>query len=307
MSLRTFPQTIHDFSFKKILKNIHPDSVYHFAQYKNQRNHDAFAKMWQDSQDKIFKHKLLVAAEILEKIQHIHFIPEKNEEKKKISVPRIYSSLSGENGFLLLMEFIDGKKLSSFSDSYKVEIVSDSISYLRKISPLIARKNQHISRRSAIRIWLQFQYYFLRSLIHRFATIQTLASFYWTFHKGLFHLFVKSEEIFVHADLGYFDNILVKDDTVYLIDFDIAVFADKNLEIANIFACNWNNENFCNLFLEKIFESKYISTKDERIILQSLIAYSSMVRIALSSPVEQKNKNWKNMLQVIKRVKNKKI
>lgn len=235
------PNKIGKYEFVKIL-SIEDNSDTAVLMCTDENGNNVVAKIWQGRFKNVSYYGLVneyVVYKLLSK--KISSLANDMPEKfKKVNIPKIIDFIESENQTALVIEWIDGKKLESFSNkkiftTYKV--VSEFFDFI-SINFNASDVSKLQLHKSLIYI-VTYPLYLVVSLILNIKYMKLILKSFRSYLKGIIGILNDQNLKFVHRDLN-FKNILVKDEQVYVIDFQYSLMTIKAVEFVNTLRYCWD-------------------------------------------------------------------
>ncbi len=250
------------------------------------------------------------------KVKNFRYLQLKNEiqatnEFKKIAKilriksPKLIKVIEERNRISIILEYINGKTLETYSSDKQSNTVNEVIRSLVNIK-YNSRKNirlDKISRRFTI---LSFLFYFcylvLKDLSNFFSYIKAFFYFFKYIHKSIS---LPEELVLTHRDLS-FDNLIIDNKDLYILDPELAVFAEKYTDWAIFLKNVYKDSNIDNTtsFLPRILNDeeldkvKYLSiyyTIQTLSVIPKRTEEFRKARKFLTWLLNKNNKNYNNV------------
>lgn len=249
----------------KLVKQIQPDprfpGSYHFGIYQSPSGKQVFAKLWLGhAHGRVFKfmQNEIAAYQGFAKLSSLG----------KVSVPEIVDSGITHDYTYLILPRLVGKSLQSVSTTSRANYFDQIISFLN-----VANLNFKVSSRPPV-FWL---------LILPVLLFKNKLKYLWAISNIIKSVpaFLFRPIVLVHRDLN-FQNMILAKSHIYLIDFQLACYADPILEYAVILLKYYNDPTFIKAFKKKPNFRKTFNTPTSRSILKSYMLILSLYDLTLS-------------------------
>jgi hypothetical protein len=290
-SKTAFPREIQGLTFVRVLSDIVVRSIYTFALYQNAAGKKFVFKMWNGKNKNEDYHWLCNEIQIYKALANISSSKQKQllEKYPQISIPHMVTNSITDTKVFLVLSYAEGVPISTkYTDAALLKTYTDVTSYLRELSTKTKIIHDVHAKRKAMHFFVLFHYYLLKALRHNFTSFITLAQSIIPFYRGMFYLQNDREEIFLHRDLGGYNNILVNKKTISILDLQLSCIGHPLVEWANIVVTKCNNTSFFRAFFASEIYSHIKSDPKQKMIFCALLLYGAI--FDLSSGVE-KTKN----------------
>lgn len=274
-----YPETIGDFRFEKVLFPKYNHRSFKYALYKN-KNKFAFAKIWQGGRKNFDYHSLVNEIEIYKRFNEIRKKVDLSfDEKSNIRVPELFFYSAQEDRIILLIEHIKGDSLKENDNASLIGYFDRVLFFLREIS-IFFYKSKHIKQKNLKTIPFLFVIFLIIST-YKFPKQTVLFGKCFFFLCANFRfIYTLSELRLTHRSLEG-QNLLLSDDYIYIIDFQLTTLSHPLLDLAQMFTFNPNKE-FIKEMLNSKYVSDYYSDLASRKLLVLLTIYSCLTQLSLS-------------------------
>lgn len=161
------------------------------------------------------------------------------------STPGFLGVIREKSRIIFLSEYVSGSKLSSVrSDTGKFEYYQNCIKYLAFLGNHMTRHEKMlISNKGGFEYIIQFPFILTASLLKHWGKRVLIGKGAVLFIKMLPQLFKYNKFVLVHGDLNY-DNIILSDNFVYILDFEQTVFTFPEYETICTLSSGRNSKPF---------------------------------------------------------------
>lgn len=281
-SLKYFPPKINDFTF---VKEFYPDKrVRHFdfAIYENENGKRVVAKQWNKSCKYIDYFWLINEINVYKEIHRVvGDFPEISRKYPTIKIPKLFGVFKKERSLTILIEEIDGQSIKILPVEKQIEIFQDVIGYLFFLGGKMDRSAKNILiRRSFWYIAAMFPPIFIIATINNpkklFYFLSGAASFFLNFLR----IDNKKDEGLVHRDLST-DHLIIKQDSVWVIDFQVSVIANPAFEIIGLMSNLWKNSDISEDLKKRIIEETVKNDKNRFYAYKTLSIYTAFYNLGV--------------------------
>lgn len=276
---QSFPQQIEHYTFEKEFTESNPNSAYTFAIYSDGGGKKYFCKRWQGKKKDYTYQWICNEIEVYRCFQKLYAVSGAEIKKvfPEIKIPNLAASYIEEDTVLLLTEFMKGKKLEHESAQERAIVFSRILEYFAFISPLIAKQTHRIPHFSRLYLIALFHYYLLRSLFSFKMSVTKTFQILSTFYSGALSMMGQKDLHFVHRDLGFADNIIVSNNTIQIIDFQLSGLSNPMVEVANITMALWEDTQARRLFLKTPYVVHQLTQKSRKKQFHAFLAHAFLV------------------------------
>ena len=251
---------------------------YQFGIYQNSKGQRAFAKLYLGPHSGFHYHSLWNEIRVYRSLEN--YLPYISHRFPKIRTPKFFATYQDTERLLLLIEFIPGKRLSSFTSEKKVEVYSQIVPYLKELTPFIA---DTVQRRSPFTIISFFPFIVVLAIYRKLSFIHQIISATWVFLSNSGSLFSTHNLTFVHRSLEP-QNIIIYAGKIWIVDFQLACLSIPNLEICQTLLFSWYDKSFRDTFLSSPIFKRVLSSPTYRSQCLALSAYLVLVEFSQKNP-----------------------
>lgn len=209
----------------KLIKLLKKQSIFPYPSigiYKNRNGKEYIIK----SLNYIFKNssyfRLLNEAKIYKTLNK-----KLREEKiNQINFPEFNNLVFGNKRLSLAVEYIPGKKLSSFGKTYILDSLNKIVNSFNKI-----RDIEGLQKKSRFHVLITFPIYLFFLLIRDIKNIKLYIRLGAIFFKHSLSVPLQTDYYFAHRDL-HVENIISWKNKLYILDPEVAVMAEKHTDLA---------------------------------------------------------------------------
>lgn len=229
------PQRLGHFVFVRELFQENPKREYLFGLYQDGRGASALAKLLRYPSSSLSAYWLRNEIQVyktLERVGESH--PEGRTRFPHAHIPKLLDWRETTKSPLVLLEYIDGQPLGKSGVAEQARIFAAAIEYLTWLGRVISTNSLFpLKRRSIWHALLMFPLLSVRAGI-RFPGSLALILRGSGAYLGTLPLLLKRRSLrFSHRDLGV-NNILVRGDNFWILDFQIAALADPLTDFVNL-------------------------------------------------------------------------
>jgi glycosyltransferase involved in cell wall biosynthesis len=290
-----FPQELNGYSFQRRILTERKGRPYLFGLYQTADGKEAIAKVIVGKSRTSFDYYSL--RNEINVYTHITACLENNgifqEQHPDIRIPRLLYSIEDKNKLVLLIERMPGNSIQDIPPQQKAAIYERLIRYLHEMGA-------HVPKEAAQSMALYPQRYLL--FITLFSLFRAALKYFQNFsliarsafaYLSLVHCCIGDRaNTFVHRSLED-HNILITDNTLALIDFQLAGFGNPFLEIANFLVFSWDNQETCQYFLQSDLMKSYLTDKNSFGRFKSIALYTALYQWVYGPESEQgRNKSF---------------
>ncbi len=278
-----FPKSITHYTLVEVLHDLAPRSAYHFALYEDSNKKKYLCKLWTG------EHKDQNYTWIVNEIavyKSFSSVYKKHSTEitttfPEINIPQmVHQELSDTKAFLLT-EYIEGSILDYESQNKKSEVLLRVIQYFNLLSPFLKKEPHNIMKLGIFPLFVRFHYYLLKVVLSGVINLKSIIKMIIPFYLGLPELLKNQDSIFVHRDLGFADNVLLKNQQIFIIDFQLSVLTNPLMEIANVTVATWQEKEFRENFLSSNYIQNLLSSRSARKQYKALVIYAFLVSTSL--------------------------
>lgn len=244
-----FPKRIGDFVFVKIFFPNKEVKHLDFAIYENKNGKMAIAKQWNRSCKYINYHWLANEINVYKEIHRVRAQnPQIDRKYPNIHIPDFLGVVKDKDRLTMLIEQIDGHSLKSLPVEKQVAVFKNVIEYMTFLGVTMDSSAKKILiKRNMWYIAAIFPFIFTLALIKHPKNFLSILRGGIIFSLNIFRILNKNDRTFVHRDLNP-DNIIIKGDHAWIIDFQISAITNPAFEIAGVMIFLWNNVEFREIF-----------------------------------------------------------
>lgn len=254
--------------------------------YKNEEGRLAVAKMWSGIKKNKDFYWLINEARAYQGMEYLYgkYGEQIQEKFPDIVIPKMIDLAMEKNRIILLVDFLDGEKLKNVSMVKKIEVIQRAVQYFYFLENFStdAGFRKFFLQRNPFHILLSFIFSCLKALA-RFPWLalqlfKAASTFFFYFPQML-----KRKCQLVHRDLTLSNILLAKNGNIQIIDFGLAVFADRMLEIASIVEDMQWFDNISREFYKTKTMEAILSDKKLFRLYQMFSLYTSIYAISVST------------------------
>ena len=271
-----FPKKIGDYRFDSEISGVKLWNSYILGIYRNSKGSKAIFKM-KDARIKDL-HYYSLKNEIA-----IYDILNKATSRFSSSTPKKFHGICFPNKIAvkdtqdilgILIEYIEGKRVSELSPRKKVEIYFDIIEFLGYIDNHLTDKERgRISRRGPVHYLILFPFLAIKAILTYPRSAIFVLSGIPFFLAAIFVMLRDRKIALIHRDI-HFENILISNKKLVLIDLEQCVLTDPFYEAVTTLRYYWKKDNFYLLLLDSVLQ-KYSFRKNFRLLFKGLIVNSA--------------------------------
>lgn len=283
-TMSAFPPQMGEYVFEEELMKERTDRAYRLGLYRNDIGARAIAKRWAGPHRSIASYWLrneISAYKILWKVIGSH--PELAERFPRVHIPRLIDTIERNDELVLLIEYIDGRPLAESSKKQKLVAYTDALNFLAAISRLVGGVGTFdISVRTVWHSLALVPIIAVRAIMRHpsltMFVLRTAASFLMRTPALL------KDEVsgFSHRDLGDW-NILVRENDIWIIDFQLAAIAHPLTDVVGVLLKCWDEPDFGKAFLGSEYVSSLLAEKAAREKFRALSAHLAIYNLSLKS------------------------
>lgn len=249
-----FPKSIGDYSFVSKLEKIGRRKSYQLAIYRKSEGIRAIFKM-RSARFKDYNYYSLKNEIILYKV--LNSVIERlgdcmPQRFKNLCIPKIAHVINDNKRLGVLLEYLEGTTAQSFTVQKKIEIYLKMVDFLRFLGNNLSEYQvKLISKRSPIDFIFLYPllvisaiFNYPKSAIHILLGVPV-------FLASIPYMIKDAKLSLVHRDL-HFNNIVVSNEKLVLIDLQECVFSDPLYEVTTALKHSWKRDEFHTLLLREI-------------------------------------------------------
>ncbi|MBL8031663.1 MAG: phosphotransferase [Candidatus Doudnabacteria bacterium] len=220
---QAMPQELGVYKFVRRVFEYQPEKTYDFALYQDEAGHLVLAKMWTGNIKNLDFYWLKNETEIYKALAQTV----SKYKNINVSAPSYKGAFHTSNSFILLIDYlVEDRNLQDLSvdDFHSIQL------YLHQVGRLIVG-----TRRVKSRTWW---YFVLSGFVNMCVSIIRDPCYsvrYMRAYSALIKVlpqYCKESLVFTHRDIKR-ENIVMQQGCLYIIDFQLAVFTNKYVEVAN--------------------------------------------------------------------------
>lgn len=258
-----FPKRVGSYRFDSPIKKFGPRQSYMLALYKNGEGKKAVAKMRSAKIKGYHYYSLLNEIHIYELLNSAveRTMDRMPKQFRQMHIPQLIKKVETKDCLIALIEFIEGETAENLKPDQKIKLYLKTVDFIDFLgNQLTDAEKKQISQRTAI------NYILLYPLLLTKAMFTYPRAIPYLFRGAIF--FIKSFPIvsknlrytLVHRDL-HFQNIIIKDDRISLIDLQHCVFTEALHEFITTLRYRWKEDRFYTLCLSEI-KNRYSKRKE---------------------------------------------
>ena len=245
-------------------------SSYYIGIYKNTEGKELFVKRWEGKRKNI-------AYKWLKNEAAIYRVLSNKQYNVSIRIPKFVDEIEDRNSLSLIVDHIKGEDISRQSVNKKIKTYQKILSALAK-----SKKNNQYTRRPPL-YWIG-----IVPIISLVAIIKNLK--YWRIIlRGLIYIMLHAMVIvqrkrrsLVHRDLND-NNVISNSHGTYLIDYELAIYADPMIDLAILLLKNNSDSEFITRMKQSQFYAKTIKNKNDTVSLITYMTIFSVYDLCFSS------------------------
>lgn len=268
-SMSTFPearlpQNIAEFT---LLQEFFPHGDANHRSFRygiySSKNKEAIAKIWTGTRKNFDFYSLVNELQFYETLHVLRRNKTLSNllQKYKINFPQLYFVKREKHQLIMLIEKIEGDLLKTKTLSLQVQTVERVMSFLQEFSRLYSNDLKSISNRSVTFTMLVNFFSIVKIAFSKpKQLLPALNIFFQTIWVYFFVVFSTKKSL-THRSLEL-QNIIVKNSTAYIIDFQLIAFSHPVSELVQTLFFSWDNQKFCsNLLTDKKIEGQIQTTE----------------------------------------------
>jgi hypothetical protein len=268
----SYKLNMHGYVFEKYVVEEKKHRSYSFALYKNAEGKEAFAKIWTGHNKNFDYYSLLNEIHVYKTLSELSIT-------SSIRTPSLIDCELADTRLTLLLEYINFRPHEIYDVQNQVEQFRSVFAYLEKLtkSKDVFVKNG-ISLRPTYVYAMFFPVLLLKVAIKYPKLISKLGYALKLFIRGSARLLTAKTDCFCHRSVEL-QNILTADNSIYLIDFQLAVLSHKYLDYVQTLLFMWHNKPLCQeLYNQIIFPN--LTLPAEFNAFRALCIYNAVYHLA---------------------------
>lgn len=150
-----------------------------------------------------------------------------------IGFPKLYKTYFHKNELVAIREFSEGKKLFSYDQDFKLNVITACLDYFKDLSKKLSQSYyKKIPKRTALQTTILFPIYFVIDIFKEPTKFILYIRLFYIFYKEFFSFkFWNTAYTLSHRDLTS-DNVIIKGNDIQIIDLETAILAEEETDIA---------------------------------------------------------------------------
>ena len=267
--IKILPSQIGLYRLKKQFSGEEFEGQYALGIYSDLDGKIVFAKRWDGSVKTLAYQWLKNEAQVYQKLH--------SNRRGQLLVPQYIDLVEDNQSLTLITEYVDGINLQSIETKRKALIYENMLRSLLKFKI----EGLKVARPPIYWITISLFISILAFIRHSSAWIDILRGLQ-SIMLGSKSLLARKNRSFVHRDLND-NNVIVKDDQIYLIDFELAIIADPLIDVAILILKNNNNKQFIKDFMNTSYVKTIVTDAIELSVTRSYISIFSLYDLCYSN------------------------
>lgn len=270
-----------------LVEEIHQEKrnrEYNYGLYRDSLGKRALAKQLRYPQSTLAAYWLMNEIRVYETLWLVlETHPESERKFPHIHIPKLLDVRETAGQALFLLEYIEGSPLRESAEEYQGQVLSNVVEYLTWLGKGVATNQLFpLKRRTALQALLILPIIVIRSLWrfpqHGWLIIRASITY-----GALFPKLLKNETLrFAHRDLGL-DNILVRNEEVWLIDFQIAALTHPLFDRVALLLKLWDTPTL----FQRVALLEQGTNKNDKTAIRALAIYLALHNLSLRSGREE--------------------
>lgn len=266
------PRHIGEYSLTKNVDSTPGQGEYQFAIYTTRKGAQAYVKI-------LPSYATRLARKWFENEVSAYRYINITNTKLHVNVPRLIKTGEHLGHRYLMLEKVRGKHLLDMSTSIKINSYRSIINFLSKLQP---KKAIGIVRRGPL-YWLAILPIIVaKALLHKPSHRKVIVSAFMRVLRSSVTMITRSERSIVHRDLNY-DNVILNDGKISLIDFQLACIADPMLEYAVLYLKLFHDQDFIRQYHNIIYKADISGNYRREITYRCYLIIICLYELALHS------------------------
>ncbi|MBP9669939.1 PIG-L family deacetylase [Candidatus Woesebacteria bacterium] len=277
----SFPVHLYGYDFVREHKSSHR-SAYQFASYKNNQGKEIFVKRWQGNAKNLSYYWLKNEIRSYKIIQSIFDRNRAELSSLSLTTPTYITSFATSRSLYLLIDFVEGKELASFSTKSKLSSIDKALSYFSQITRLASpAEKRQLLHRCGLYFALLLPFITVKAMIyhpaHFIALLKSALSVAWVLPRLIFH----KDLVITHRDYNDWCIKLDKS-TGRIYDLQLMCLADPVLEHAVIILKKYHDKEFISAYFSSKHFKKSLPTQADRVRLLAYLGIMALYDASLS-------------------------
>lgn len=291
-----FPKSIGEYEFESKITKINLWNSYLLGIYRNPKGGKAIFKM-KDARIKDYSYYSLrneiVLYEILNEVISRLSLPKRFND---IYIPKKIDVVDDKNVLGILIEYVVGSTARKLSAHRKIQAYFKIVDFLNFLGDHITNdEKKRISKRGPLHYILIYPFLVIKAIFTYPRSAVYILSGIPLFLSAFFYMLQDRKITLIHRDI-HFENILISNKKLILIDLEQCVLTDPLYEVVTTLRYCWkNNDDFYLLLLNRIFQ-KYSYRKNFGLLFRGLIVNSATHGLTGNFPKEMID-SWINFLK----------
>jgi len=184
-----------------------------------------------------FKLKNSIYEQLINEASMLNFLAKVSAQSKgiKLIFPKVHDLIYQNNQLALVTEYLDADLLISKSNEFKMNILKDILKKYKEMTLHATNEDYKcLPKRTYLQIIISFPVYLLKVMLYDLDNYSYYVKLMFIFYRNYFSINnFKMKYTLAHKDL-HSNNILIKNNSVMIIDPEICVLADEVTDIAQI-------------------------------------------------------------------------
>lgn len=293
------PLFIREYEFFKELPKKGTKYDFRIALYKNPVGKTVFVKYWKGPENDFRYLTFLNEIRAYQTLSNVYKRQKNNlpAHISRVNIPKYIGVIKGLDYTALITEFVPGKMASEYSIEEKINAYLKSSQFIEFLGKKMTRSEKtKFGSRNAYHYITMYPVFLLLSMINFPEYSKYLLKGMLTFARGIAYLTKEEQLILTHRDL-HFNNLLIYNSKIYVIDLQYVIFAHRINEYVTTLRYRWGMDGMEKYFVPQIagyIQKRYAFEK----IFNGMMVNSVTQGLTDKSYKGERSKRWIELLKI---------